>query len=351
MVRIFSHGKFFRRLRAALPTAFCLLLVLPSSLLAAESLEEGARREGVVSFYSSIPAPQTQILMSAFQKKYPFIKAEYYRGSTTTLLPKILAEKQMGKTFADVVSTNGILVNILKKNGILGKYISPEAKFIPQGFKDPEGFWTANYTAYFIFTYNTKMVDNKELPKTYEDLLHPRWKGKIGISLDEAEWFIGMMDFLGEEKGRQFMKRLAENNPVLRRGRSVTAILMLAREFPLALGVIQTTRQRLSAGAPIGMIHFSVPTLAGMRMIGVHAHAPHPNAAKLLVNFLLSKEGQTIYQQNGYDPVRMDVKVDPLVEKIMQNMFPIKPRDPEVVEEYKQEMAKIFDKKVIQQQR
>ena len=149
------------------------------------------------------------------------------------------------------------------------------------------------------------MVDNKDLPKTYEDLLLPRWKGKIGISLDEAEWFIGMMDFLGEEKGRQFMKRLAEQNPVLRHGRSVTAMLMLAGEFPLALGVVQTTRQRIEAGAPIDMINLSAPTLAGMRMIGVHANAPHPNAAKLLLNFLLSKEGQTIYQQNSYDPVRI----------------------------------------------
>ena len=346
MGEIFWGEKFCHRFNILMFLSYCLILICQAStLLAAESLEEGARREGVVSFYSSIPAPQTQILMNAFQKKYPFIKAEYYRGSTTTLLQKVLAEKKMGKTFADVVSTSGTLVNILKKDGVLGKYISQEAQFIPQGFKDPEGFWTANYTAYYIFTYNTKMVDKKDLPKTYEDLLHPRWKGKIGLSSEDVEWFIGMMDYLGEEKGRQFMKRLAENNPDLRRGRSVTATLMLAGEFPLALGVIQTTRQREEAGAPIGMIHFSAPTLAALRMIGIHANAPHPNASRLLINFLLSREGQTIYQQNSYDPVRTDVKVDPLVEKIMQNMFPIKPRDPEVVEGYKMEMVKIFEKR------
>ncbi len=99
-------------------------------------------------------------------------------------------ERRAGKAFADVVHIAGIYASLYKKEGLLGKYISPESRIYPQGFKDPEGFWTAHNSLYYSFTYNTRLVAKKELPKTYEDLLDPKWKGnKIGMNIGDFEWY------------------------------------------------------------------------------------------------------------------------------------------------------------------
>lgn len=341
-----SHGNnFFQQVRIVSFLVSFLLLVFQTSPLLAETIEEGAKREGKLMFHSVLTTKDSQTLLSAFQKKYPFIKADFWHGSTSANFQRALREKQMGQTFADVLSMVGNYVNLYKKEGLMGKYISPEAKIFPQGFKDPEGYWTANYTAYFTFIYNTKMIAKKDLPKTYEDLLNPKWKGKIGKSNDEVEWFMGMLDFMGEEKGRQFMRRLADQDPILHSGRSLTANLMVAGEFPLALGVVHRTLEQQKEGAPVDMIPFPVPTLAALRMIGIQANASHPNAAKLFVDFTLSKDGQSIFNLMSRHPVRMDVQVDPAVEVIRRNLFPIKARDAELVENYKKEYDKIFKKR------
>ncbi len=342
------HGKSFPQgSRSVLSLLFILLfLLLPTPLLPAESLEEAAKREGKVMFYTTIPVPYTQMLTNAFQKKYPSIKAEYYRAGDNQLLGRIHTEKQMGQTHADVIGSPGVWANVYKKQGLLGKYISPEAQFIPQGFKDPEGFWTANYTAYYAFIYNTKMVAKKDVPKNYESLLNPAWKGKIGLSSNEVDWFMGMLDFLGEKNGIQFMKHLGAQHPVLRNGRTLTATLLMAGEYPLALSVVHTTREQQKKGASIDIMSLPTPTLAGIRLIGVHANAPHPNAARLFVDFILSKEGQGIFNSISYHPVRADVELgDPVAAEIRRNLFPIRPRDADVVERYKHEFDKIFNKR------
>lgn len=323
---------------------FLLSLFQPPGLLA-ESLEEGARREGKVLLYSGMNVPNSQKVVNAFQKKYPFIRAEYYRANEGQLLQKAVTEKQMGQSLADVLHMGGIWVNLYKKEGLLGRYLSPEAKFVLQGFKDQEGFWTAYYTAYYSFIYNTKMVAPKDLPKTYEELLQARWKRKIGLSLDDVEWYMGMLDLMGEEKGKQFMRRLSEQEPMLRNGRSLILNLMVAGEFPLSLGAVHTTREQQKMGAPIEILTFPSPTLAAPRMIGIQANAPHPNAAKLLVDYLLSKDGQIVVSQTLRNPIRMDVPVDPVIEKIMGNLLPIRPRDVESVQTYKRDWERIFTKR------
>lgn len=347
MVRYGNHESCFQWFRLVFfLKIFLLFLTLQPSGLLAESLEEGARREGKVMFYSQATIPDIRALMSAFQKKYPFIKADFYRANTTSLLGKVLAEKRMGQTFADVVAMDGTFLNAYKKEGITGKYISPESKFIPQGFKDPEGFWTAYYMSYYTFAYNTKMVAKKDIPKNYDDLLNPRWRGKkIGLSDGDVEWYMGMLDFLGEEKGRQYIRRLADQDLMIRTGRTLLANLMVAGEFPITLGAVHTLLERIKAGAPIEIMPFPVPTLAGMRMIVIHANAPHPNAARLLMDFILSKDGQNILSQFSRNPVRIDILVDPAVQKIMHNSFPIKPRDMELVRGYQKEWDEIFKKR------
>ena len=154
---------------------------------------------------------------------------------------------------------------------------------------------------------------------------------------------MGMLDFMGEEKGTQFMTHLADQNPIFRNGNAIISSLMTAGEFPLALSVVHTTREQQKAGAPVDIMSFPTPTLADVRWIGISAGAPHPNAAKLFVDFLLSKDSQYILNQFNYHPVRTDVQImDPVVEEIRRNLFPIKTRDAEVVGDYKRKFNKIF---------
>ncbi len=346
LTKLFYAGKTQKIIFNLLIVTFLLFTVVKIPELLAESLEAAAKREGRVLFYSGMSTGDNQILLSGFQKKYPLVKAEVFRANESGLFQRLISEKRMGQTFADVVHMAGFLTGIYKKEGLLGKYVSPEAKAFPRGFKDPEGFWTAHYSTYHMFIYNTRLVAKTDLPKTYDDLLNPRWKRNIGMSDDEVEWFMGMLDYLGEEKGRQFMKGLAAQEPMLRSGRTLVATLMSAGEFPLALGAVHRTLAMQKEGSPVDMIYLPGPVMTANRALGIHANAPHPNAAKLFMDYVLSREGQTLFTQMSRHPVRLDVTVDPVVEKIRKNLFPIKPRDPDVIQNYKKEYDKIFKKRL-----
>jgi iron(III) transport system substrate-binding protein len=325
---LFSDRKFLPMFGTALLVVGFIFATLPASDLYAESLVEKAKKEGKVTFYSGLIIPDTQAVGDAFTKKYPFIKFEYYRGNQRKILQKVLMEKQGRKRVADVVHSAGALVNVYKKEGVPQKYVSPEAKNWPKGFQDPEGYWTTYYNTYHTFVYNTRMVAEKDVPKSYEDLLDPKWKGKIGIA-NEWEWFGGMLDLMGREKGLAFMKKLGAQELRHAGGRTLATQLMASGEFPMAKGVFHRALQMQKKGAPIQWTSFPTPTLAALRCAQLHADAPHPNAGKLFIDFLLSKEGQSILNKLDRHPVRKDIKVDPVVEKIRTNLLPIRPFFPE----------------------
>jgi len=326
--------------------AFFFCTMLPVQAVHAETVEEGAKREGKVVFYCGMVFPDVRALADGFQKKYPFVKLEHYRAGENKILEKLLTEKRGGKTFADVEHMAGLWTNVYKKEGLLTKYVSPEAKIFPQGFSDPEGFWTAYYNTYLTFIYNTRLVTGKDIPKSLDDLLLPKWKGKkIGLYDDEFEWYVGMMDLLGKEKGPQFMKRLGDQDLVLRGGRTLISTLLVAGEFPLALGAVHRTLAEQKIGAPIALVNFPTPTLASMRCIGIHPNAPHPNASKLLVDFILSKEGQTILNRINRHPIRADIPVEPAVEAVRRNLFPIGPQSLERLQGLKKEYEKVLLKR------
>lgn len=309
------------------------------------SLEEEAKREGKVILYFGMVVPDIQAIADAFQKKYPSIKVEYYRAGGSKLLQKILVEKELGKSFADVLAPIGGLVGVYKQKGLLTRYVSPESQIYPEGFKDPEGFWTAYYTTYKLFIYNTKMVAGKEAPKIYEDLLDPKWNGKIGISNDEFEWYIGMLDFMGEERGRRFMKRLGDQNPRISSGLTLASQLLVAGEFPIALSNSKRGIALKKAGAPVECIASLNPTIATPRCVGISANAAHPNAARLMVDFILSREGQNVLNRIDRDPIRPDIRRDPDTEALNLKVFPAKPKPPELLESLMKEYRNILVKR------
>ena len=169
---------------------------------------EGAKKEGALVVYTSMTVDQMQKILAAFKARYPFIQATMFRAVGERLLTKIMTEAQTGKYDFDVVQSAESQAYFLKKKNLLQKYISPETKNIQKPFFDPEGYWTAVYIMPNVIAYNTRMVKRNEVPKTDEDLLNPKWKGKIGMDHTKPEWFAWKLKQMGEERGLTYMKKL-----------------------------------------------------------------------------------------------------------------------------------------------
>lgn len=345
MLKLSLKRKFISKTGKIVILVGFLSFLLQTPQLNAESIVEKAKKEGKVTFYSSLRMYDHQAVGDAFMKKYPFIKYEPRRvGSSSQSLEKCIMERQGGLRIADVLQINGSDVNLFKKEGLLQKHISPEAKNWPKGFKDPEGYWTAYYSSNNCWIYNTNLVAAKDAPKSYEDFLDPKWKGKIALADSETEWYMGMMQFMGREKALQYMKRLADQIKIYN-GKTLSMQLVAAGELPIAKGILHRYLAMKKKGAPIQTVTLPTPTLAGMRVIALHADAPHPNAAKLFIDFMLSKEGQETLVDISYHPIRSDVKVDPVLEKVMQNWYGINPIPAEEMAAYMKEFQHVLLKR------
>jgi iron(III) transport system substrate-binding protein len=190
-------------------------------------------------------------------------------------------------------------------------YRSPEAETIPAQFKDPEGHWTGLYQNTSVIAYNTKLLSEKSVPRDYSQFLEPQWKDRLGMDDSDEEWFANQCRIMGDEKCVDFLQRLIRQNPKIVRGQSLIANLMAAGEFPVVVvaypSEIELLRQK---GAPVDWVAPD-PVLSKIYPTAMTASAPHPNAAKLFIDFAFSKEGQTILKNFKRITVRPDVEPDP----------------------------------------
>jgi iron(III) transport system substrate-binding protein len=188
---------------------------------------------------------------------------------------------------------------------MLAAYDSPERKFYRDGYKDTQATWTSIYTNYAAFGFNTRSVAKASVPKTHADLLRPEWKGNIGLDSRPYEWFGTMVKAMGDEKGLAYMRELAKQAQ-LRNGRTILAQLVAAGEFKGALTAYsQTFEQMKPAGAPVEWVYLN-PVFANIHPTGLAAKAPHPNAGKLFIDFVLSKKGQELIRGMQRIPDRVD---------------------------------------------
>ncbi|MGH7848505.1 MAG: ABC transporter substrate-binding protein [Candidatus Binatia bacterium] len=290
--------------------AFCLIiawiLYLNSTPILAASPEviEGAKKEGTLMLYTSMNTPDVNGVFGAFKKKYPFLSPKNYTTRSAALLQRILTEAQAGRHTADVIQGNIFTVYVLAQKGIMAKYISPEVAGIPMDFRDPEGRWTAVYQQLNVIGYNSKLVNPKEAPRNYEDLLNPKWKGKMGLDDKQYVWFDGLLKVMGKEKGMAFMKKLATQDIHFRSGQTLLADLVAAGEFGILINTRPDNMVDLKKkGAPTEWVAPN-PTTVNLLPIGVAARAPHPNAARLFVDFMISEEGQRVLGAQGKTPSR-----------------------------------------------
>jgi iron(III) transport system substrate-binding protein len=279
---------------------FFTVLCLATSLVGAqeikrEALIEGAKKEGKLQIYALLVVSDHAQIIDRFNAKYPFIDVSLYRGTSERMYTRIETEARANTHLADVIGIAGFQMYQLIKRGIVGKYESPERRFIDSAFKDKDGFWTAYYLNPIVTAYNTREVTYQESAKDYADLLNPKWKGKLVMEDEEIEWFATMMSFWGEEKGLAYMKRLAAQNFIFRHGHTLMGQLVAAGEYPGAVFLYAPQTQSVKAkGAPIDW-NAPNPTVTSTNLMGVAARAPHPNAARLYLDHMLSEEIQRDY--------------------------------------------------------
>lgn len=299
-----------------------LLLLACAALLAAPAraqtvpadrakLVAAAKKEGKVVVYAAYSAADANMFKAAFEKKYPFIKFEYFRAGKDKLLSRYLTEVKAGQFLPDVYQSSIFPMMTLMQQKLLGKYVSPERAAYNDVFKDKEGYWTAVYLNAMTMAYNTRMVKPDEVPKSYLDLLQPKWKGKMGLDLNKTEWYVAMMQMMGEEKGKKYMEALTKQDIQARDGNTITGQLLVAGEFPLVISQYPTSVEEYKKlGAPIEWVALE-PHFVYSIVMGVTAKQPHPAAGRLFVDFVLSEEGQKVMRALSRVPARRDVLPDP----------------------------------------
>lgn len=274
------------------------------------NLIAGAKREGNVVVYSTMTLDESQKILTGFEKKYPFLRGSIYRTGGAALLNRILSEDRAGKNYFDLVMARGDMVLPMKRKGLLAAYVSAEQRFYDDDLKDPQGYWTAMYISPIVLGFNTRMVRGSEAPKSYDDLLDPKWKGKISLDSTGYALLMGLKRAWGEIRAVEYLRRLAAQKPIIQRGNTARLQLTVAGEFPLLITYNYMIQGFAAKEAPVDWVALE-PVIVQINPVMVAAKARHPNAARLLIDFILSREPQNILRDLKRVPARSDVEPDP----------------------------------------
>jgi len=273
------------------------------------SLLPAARAEGALVVYSSVNEQEGLPLWKIFEEATG-IKVAYVRASDTVLMSRVAIEFRAGQKSHDIIQTT--TVNKLPPQ-LLATFDPSEASGVAPAARDPGRRWYGVYANYNAPSYNTRLVQKSELPRSYEDFLqHKEWAGKVAIDATDNEWLKAIYEHYGEERGQKLVKDLvATLNPVVTDGHLALARAVGAGEYAIALNnYVNLTMNVKLAGGPTDYWALD-PVALFFGQVGVSAKAPHPNAARLAANFMLSRECQAFLARFGRLPTRSDVQVNP----------------------------------------
>ncbi|MBO9355164.1 extracellular solute-binding protein [Bordetella petrii] len=302
--------------------AAAILLVLGlsagnSALAQDAALEAAAKKEGSLTLYHTMPSGDMEVVTKAFTKKYG-IPVKAWRASSAQVLRRVVTEARAGNYAVDFIENNGPEMEALHREGLLAKVDSPTlAQVIPAALP-PHGEWVGNTIDVFVQAYNTDQVKKEDLPKSYDDLLDPKWKGKLGIEATDMYWFATLGEKLGMEKTVDLFKHIVETNGISsRQGHSLLANLVASGEVPFALTVLNYMVPQLQKkGAPVDATLLS-PSIAYFRGVGVTKNAQHPNAARLFYDFIEGETGQKLLVTRSKIPVLRDLDSGVLREQLV----------------------------------
>ena len=292
-------------------------LVFATGVLAQdrEAMIAKAKEEKTLVYYSTTDIRDGTAMVHAFQKKYPFVEPKLFRLGSTQVVVKVLQEHRGGVHLFDVLSATSFQFYEIFKEDLFQKYDSPERRAFLDDFKDKEGYWVSAYHNASVMAYNTGLLKPAELPKSYDDLLEPKWKGKMLMDNRETEWYASMIQVLGREKAVRLMRGLAKQDLSFRSGRTLITQVLASGEAPLAVNnydhLVQSAKKR---GAPVESIP-ATPVISRVTPIALSKYAPHPNIGRLFIDFSLSEEGQKILRSFGRSSARKGIDPDELQKK------------------------------------
>ena len=287
-------------MKPAINLVLCQIISLALGASAAQA--QSQLPESEVIFYVSANLTTGQTLANAFKEKHPGVDVKIYRTSGENMINKIATEKRAGKILFDVIF--GASVPFLPSMQVLQPYESPEfAAHLPK-FRDPKHLWAAVAMNYYVLAYNGNLVPENEIPKDWPDLLDPKWKKNIAMDPEEFSWLAGMESYLGEKEAEKLLTGLGKQEIEWRKGHSNFAQLLAAGEFKVGLGYAHGIEELKSKGAKVDWIKTTKPIVVDVQAVGLSVKPPHPVAAKLLYDFILSVEGQKAILGDNKTPVR-----------------------------------------------
>ena len=291
-----------------------IALVLPQAFSQADSLAaidrlqgdartralvEAAKKEGEVMVYHSTQTEDLKPVFDAFSKKYGITVREW-RSSSENVVQRVIAQTRAGKLEVDLIENNSPEQEALRRENMLRRMQSPHFANMRPGTLAAHQQYATSTLDVFVQAYNTEKVKPEEVPRSYGDLLHPRWKGRLGIEATDEPWFGTLLGLMGEARGEKLFRDIVAANGVsVRKGHTLLANLVASGEIPLALTVYSYKPTQLKAkGAPIDSVVLQ-PAVASLHAVAVHAKAPHPHAAALLYDYFLG-EGQELLAQRNF---------------------------------------------------
>lgn len=270
----------------------------------------GAKKEGEVDVYTSETVDDEAALSAAFEKKYG-LRLKLWRGSANDILQRTVLEARGGRFAVDAIETGAITMESLQREQLLQAVTSPAfADLKPEAIR-PHHEWIGTRYNVFAAAYNTGVVNKSDLPKSYADLTNPRWKNKLGVEAESSDWFGTLTEAMGGERGvALFHDIVAKNGISVRRGHTLLANLVISGEVPLAISTyLYKVAQLKARGAPVDW--FTIPpVVARFEGVGVARRAPHPDAAMLYLDFMLT-DAQAILAARDFLPASAKVPPSP----------------------------------------
>jgi iron(III) transport system substrate-binding protein len=267
-------------------------VVALSVALAAQAparLADAAKREATLTLYTSLAPTESQPLAEAFEKRYG-VKVQLWRALSAEVVQRTITEAKGRRYTVDVVETNGPEMEMIAREQLLA------------------GAWSPDRLNLFVTGYNTAKVKRSEIPATYDGFADPKWKGRIALEASDSEWMATLIKTMPDGKGMELMRSLAALQPSLRKGHVLLASLVAAGDVPVGLAMYNSNIETLKRkGAPIDYVPVQ-PVVARPQGIGVAKNAPHPNAARLFSEYVLSPEGQKLFESMGRVPASTTVK-------------------------------------------
>jgi iron(III) transport system substrate-binding protein len=272
-----------------------------------QRLLAGAKKEGVAMLYTSLAPNESRPLAEAFEKKYG-VKVEVWRALSEQVVQRAVNEARAKRNAVDAVETNGPEMEMMSRENLFAEFSSPQLADIPQSAIPKHRHWIPDRLNFFVVGYNTNKVREADLPKNYQGFLDPKWKGQLGIEATDVEWMATLIGLMGQQAGMAFFRQLGAMRPDMRKGHVLLAELIASGEIPVGLTAYSANIESLKRrGAPVAWLPVE-PVVARAQGLAVARNAPHPHAALLFVDYVLSREGQELLQSMGRTPVNTRVK-------------------------------------------